>query len=129
MLSVGANLKFCRLYSMTSYSLLIDSLPPATYSNPFQTSPGFYVSAVLVSLLKKTLWEKETLLVTNNFSFSSVFSTRLENFLPFLSNLNCRLQTLSVWKSLKFVVWERVIQSSVTHYHTVMSFNNLQDGF
>ena len=36
-----------------------------------QTSPGFYVSAV--SLLK-TLWEKEKLLVTSNFSFShSVF--------------------------------------------------------
>ena len=36
-----------------------------------QTSPGFYVSAV--SLLK-TLWEKEKLLATSNFSFSrSVF--------------------------------------------------------
>ena len=34
----------------------------------YQTSPGFYVSAV------KTLWEKEKLLVTSNFSFSrSVF--------------------------------------------------------
>ena len=22
--------------------------------------------------------------------------------------LNCRLQTLSVWKSLKFVIWERI---------------------
>ena len=38
-----------------------------------QTSPGFYVSAVLVSLLK-TLWEKEKLLLVSNFSFShSVF--------------------------------------------------------
>ena len=37
-----------------------------------QTSPGFYVSAVQV--YKKTLWEKEKLLVTSNFSFShSVF--------------------------------------------------------
>ena len=36
-----------------------------------QTSPGFYVSAVEVL---KTLWEKEKLLVTSNFSFShSVF--------------------------------------------------------
>ena len=34
-----------------------------------QTSPGFYLSAVLVSLLK-TLWEKEKLLVTSNFSFA-----------------------------------------------------------
>ena len=36
-------------------------------------------------------------------------------FLPFQGTCNyfhqiqnCRLQTLSVWKSLKFVVWERV---------------------
>ena len=36
-----------------------------------QTSPGFYVSVVEVL---KTLWEKEKLLVTSNFSFSlSVF--------------------------------------------------------
>ena len=32
-----------------------------------QTSPGFYMSAVLVL---KTLWKKEKLLVTSNFSFS-----------------------------------------------------------
>ena len=28
--------------------------------------------------------------------------------LPFTAEGNCRLQTLSVWKGLKFVVWERV---------------------
>ena len=32
----------------------------------------------------------------------------MENFLPFSSNWNCCLQTLSVWKSLNCVVWERV---------------------
>ena len=26
----------------------------------------------------------------------------------FHQNISCRLQTLSVWKSLKFVVWKRV---------------------
>ena len=36
---------------------------------------------------KKKLWEKEKLLVTSNFSFQTVFSTRLDNFLPFSSNL------------------------------------------
>ena len=37
-----------------------------------QTSPGFYVSAV--QSLLKTLWEKEKLLLTSNFSFfHSVF--------------------------------------------------------
>ena len=37
--------------------------------------------------------------------FPTVFSTCLDNFLHFCQIWNCRLQTLSVWKSLKFVVW------------------------
>ena len=38
-----------------------------------------------------------------------MFSTCLENFSAHFHHiLNCLLQTLSVWKSLKFVVWERV---------------------
>ena len=38
-----------------------------------------------------------------------MFSTRLDNFLPFSSNLKLSsAKTLSVWKSLKSVVWERV---------------------
>ena len=37
--------------------------------------------------LLKTLWEKEKLLVTSNFFFFPVFSTHLDNFLPFSSNL------------------------------------------
>ena len=32
-------------------------------------------------------WEKEKLLVTSNFSFSQCFSTHLDNFMPFSSNL------------------------------------------
>ena len=56
--------------------------------------------------LLKTLWEKEKLLVTSNFCFSHIVSYLSKNFVPVSSN--CRLQTLSVWKSLKFVVWERV---------------------
>ena len=37
-----------------------------------------------------------------------MFSTCLENFSAHFHHiLNCLLQTLSVWKSLKFVVWER----------------------
>ena len=37
-----------------------------------------------------------------------MFSICFENSLPFSANLDCGQQTLSVWKSLKFVVWERV---------------------
>ena len=34
---------------------------------------------------------------------------------------NCRLQTVSIWKSLKFVVWEKV--QSVFHYFEQVYFN------
>ena len=51
--------------------------------NLSQTYPGFYVSAVQV--FRKTLWEKEKLLVIS--PFPTVFSIGLENFLPFSSNL------------------------------------------
>ena len=49
----------------------------------------------------------EKLLVTSNFSFShSVFYPFGDLSAFFIED--CRLQTLSVWISLKFVVWERV---------------------
>ena len=37
-----------------------------------------------------------------------MFSTLLENFCQFHQIRNCHLQTFSIWKSLKFVVWEGV---------------------
>ena len=36
--------------------------------------------------------------------FHTLFSTHID----FRQILNCRLQTLSIWSSLKFAVWERV---------------------
>ena len=53
--------------------------------NPFPHNDTFW--RLWEKSLLKTLWEKEKLLVRSNFSFSQVFSTRLDNFLPFLSNL------------------------------------------
>ena len=72
-----------------------------------QTSPGFYMSCS--TNLLKTLQEKEKLLERSNFSFSpwcclSVWRT----FCHFHQLWNCCLQTISVWKSLTYVVWERV---------------------
>ena len=54
------------------------------------------------------MWKKEKLLVKGNFPFPTLFSTGLENFLSFSSNVILSLQSLSVWKSLKFVSWERI---------------------
>ena len=72
-----------------------------------QTSPGFLRFCSTSHL--KTLWKKKKLLLTSVSAIDTVFSTRLENVLPFSSIWNCLLQTLTVWKSLKFVIWERVI--------------------
>ena len=61
-----------------------------------------------ISLLK-TLWEKEKLLLTSNFSFShSVFYPfgELAAFSIEFRIVICK--TFSGWKSPKFVVWERV---------------------
>ena len=55
--------------------------------NPFPNKPWF-LRVCSISLLK-TLWEKEKLLVTSNFSFShrpTVFSICLDNFLLLSSN-------------------------------------------
>ena len=74
--------------------------------NPFPNKPLFL--CVCRTSLLKTLWEKEKLLVTINFSFShSVFFPFWIAFCYFHQIWNCHLQALSVWKRLKFVVWER----------------------
>ena len=75
--------------------------------NLFPNMPWF-LRVCSTCLLKKQL-EKENLLVTSNFSlFPQCFLPILGTFGHFHQICNCRLQTLSVWKRLKFVVWERV---------------------
>ena len=66
--------------------------------------------------LLKTLWEKEKLVVTSNFSFSH------SAFYPFgqLSSIFIKLKIAIwklywVWESVKFVVWGRVKTKDVVH--------------
>ena len=73
-----------------------------------QTSPGFYVSAVQVfwkhcgkRRREKAMWKRR------NCPFCHFHQIR-----------NCRLQDLSVWKSLKFVVWERVKMATWMYNNT-----------
>ena len=78
--------------------------------NPFPNKPWFL--RVWSTSLLKTLWEKEKLLVTSNFSFShSVFYPfeELPSFFVKFEIVICKL--FKVWKSLTFVVWERVKKS------------------
>ena len=53
--------------------------------NPFPNKPWFL--RVCCTSLLKTVWEKEKLLLTSNFSFSHSVFHPFGNFLPFLSNL------------------------------------------
>ena len=95
----------CNYDSITSYQKhcgLVHPKKPAF--TLFQTSSGFHVSA---EHLLKTLREKEKLLVTSNFSFSPCVFYSFEELSAIFIKL-CHLQTLSIRKSLKFVVWERV---------------------
>ena len=73
--------------------------------NPFPNKPWFL--RVCSTSLLKTLREKEKLLVTSNFSFShSVFYPFKELSTIFIQ-FKIIVYKLSVWKSLKFAVWER----------------------
>ena len=62
-----------------------------------------------ISLLK-TLRKRRSCSLRAISPFPTVFSTSLRIFCYFHSIQNFRLQSLSVWKNLKFVVWESVNQ-------------------
>ena len=92
--------RFTRIYKTDVCALVCEF-------NPF-SNKSWFLRVCSTSLLK-TMWEKEKLLVTNNFFFShGVFLSILSTFRHFYQIWNFRLQTLSVWKTPKFVVWERV---------------------
>ena len=87
------------------FSILLKKYHQITFC---QTIPDFYVSAEQV--FWKKLWEKEKLLERSNFSFShSVFIPHRRTFCHFHRIWSCCLQSLSVWKNLKFVILERVM--------------------
>ena len=87
-----------------------------------QTSPVFYASAVQV--FWKHCRKRRNCLSRAISCFPIVFSSHLENILPFSFNFNCRLHALSVWKLLKglyvFVyVWYKC------YYTSFQSFTKL----
>ena len=98
-------LKFCRLvkdYFIIASNKLAAGNCNASF-NPFPNKPWF-LRFCNRSLLK-TLWEKEKLLVTSNFSFThSVFYLFGEPSSIFIK-FRIVVCKLWVWKSLKFVVW------------------------
>ena len=78
--------------------------------NGLTLSPNksWFLHVCSISLLK-TQWEREKLLERSNFSlFPQCFLPLWRTSWHFHQIWNCRLLTHSVWKSLKFVIWERV---------------------
>ena len=75
--------------------------------DPFRNMPCFL--RVCITSLLKTLWKKEKLLVMSYFSlFSHCFLSFWRTLHHFHQTENCRLQTLSNWKRIRSVIWERV---------------------
>ena len=75
--------------------------------NPFINKPLFL--CVCSTSLLKILWKKEKLLANEQFLlYPQCFLPSRRTVCHFCRIWNCCLQMLSVLKSLKFVVWERV---------------------
>ena len=87
-------------------SPILISVLRSTVNNPFPNKLWFL--HVCNKSLWKTLWEKEKLLVTSNFSFYYIVFSRLENFLPFISNLKMSSANPFSLGESKFCFGERV---------------------
>ena len=75
-----------------------------TFSTLSQTSPGFYGSYENTVGKVETAGNKQFLL------FLQHFLHILRISFHFYQIRNCRMQTLSVWKTLKLNIWKRVKQ-------------------
>ena len=85
--------------------------------NPFPNKPWF-LRVCKTSLLKKTKQKKKKTVGKGEISRNEQFLLFPQCLLSFWRTLclfhrieNCVLHTHSVWKSLKFVMWERVKQA------------------
>ena len=75
--------------------------------NPFPNKPWF-LRVCNTSIFENTEGKGEIAHNEQFLLFPQCFLPVRRTFCHFHQVQNCRLQTLSVWKSLKFVVWERV---------------------
>ena len=97
--SIWTSLKFCCLLfkGLTFHTRNKHFNDPEEEGLTFsQTSPGFYMSAVQV------FWKHCGKRRNCSWQASSPFLTALQKLSTIFYHWNCHLQTLSVWKSLKF---------------------------
>ena len=78
---------------------------------PFTNKPWF--SRAAVQVFRKHSRKRRNCSWQAISPFPTALFTSLESFCHFHQIWNCRLQTLSVSKSLKIVVWKRVKQGSI----------------
>ena len=100
------NKKKKKTYPFESNLLSSFSFCLKPFFNLSQTSPGFYVSSVQV--FENTEGKGEIARHEQFLLFPQYFLPVWITFCHFYQISNCRLLTLSVWKSLKFVIWDRV---------------------
>ena len=93
-------------FSSVSYNTMVWHYLPSMF-NPFPKQTFVFMCLQYKSFenavgKREISHNKQVLLFPQYFLqyFSTVFSTRLENFLPFLSNLKLSSETLSFWNSL-----------------------------
>ena len=75
--------------------------------NPFPNKPWFFTCLQYRSF-ENTVGKGEIARYEQFLLFPQCFLSFRTTFCHFYQLYKCRLRTLSIWKSLKFVVWERV---------------------
>ena len=78
-----------------------------SYFNPFPNKPWFF-TCLRYKSFENTVGKGEIARNEQFLLFPQCFLPIWRAFCHFYQTGNCRLQTLSVWKSLKIVAWERV---------------------
>ena len=79
-----STMHFCAIWSRSELAVKTNGWH-GRHFNPFPHNDTYW--RPWETNLLKTLWEKEKLLITSNFSFSHSVFYLLDNFLPFSSNL------------------------------------------
>ena len=122
----NGKLQFQFAYIAFSVFRLLKFVTHSNKMTPFDKHPPPPPPPQETSLLK-TLWEKEKLLVTSNFSFfPTVFSTHLDNFLPFLSDLKLLSANSFSWEESKICHLVNGLTQNLQSAHPYKRKSNLE---
>ena len=97
-----------KMFSKTSFLRVIKSQDCVVKNKPFPKQ-ALVFTCLQYKSLKNTVRKGEIVHNTQFLLFPQCFLTIWRPFCHFHQIRDCCLQTLSVWKSLKCVIWERPI--------------------